>query len=459
MASETQLKAAAQEMITVLTLRDDDKQPIVLTKGMKSEDYEELIKSAMVLIEPEDVFTTPTKRIVNSFDITYFPEVMKIEETDDTDIPPLPTLEQEIGSAEKLKQLKDIVLSEPQFKAIRGKVASFTTVDALREEMLWLLSDKKIPMKEQVLPMEETQQQVAEKIHKKNIKDKPVQALPDEVPLPVRENQTGFSMRVKDIISIKPFNNLFAIDTVVLDAVTESMKKTGYDNAFPVVVWEDVCIDGHTRLIAAEKVGIEKVPVLLKNFQNEQVALEYAVHNQRDRRNLSEAELLHCIQIIDKPLTKSEAGKKKGKSLDEKKEKITPTHKTTAKVLKIGESKVVDARTVLGDESALNDVESGKKTISQAAKEVRSKKKAEKPAKLTALPQKTRIECAVGLIKKSEEFEFDISELIKQTKNEYITFGGKNGNGCSEAVDTVIEVLCAWGIVKMIDDNNFEIVE
>ena len=57
---------------------------------------------------------------------------------------------------------------------------------------------------------------------------------------------------------------------------------------------------------------IAEVPVIRQEFKDEKEALEYAIHNQRDRRNLSDAELLRCIEAIDAPMTKAEAGKKGG---------------------------------------------------------------------------------------------------------------------------------------------------
>ena len=59
-------------------------------------------------------------------------------------------------------------------------------------------------------------------------------------------------------------------------------------------------VDGHTRLQAAMDLGLEEVPVHKKSFPDEDAALEYAIHNQRHRRNLTEAEILRCIEAVDK---------------------------------------------------------------------------------------------------------------------------------------------------------------
>lgn len=464
MATETKLRNAAQEMITVMKLRDDDQTPIVLTKEMTVSDYTEIIKSAIGILEEGDTFTNPTKKVINEFDITWYPEVMEVKENTDEESP-FPALEEEISKTEKLKELKNIALSEPEFKSIRGKLASFVTADPLKKEMLWLLSDKKVPLKEQPLPFE-TANQVAERLSQKlidepvntRVKTPPVEKIQelDELEADLHKRM----MKVEDIMVIKPFNSLFDISPEVLAAVTESMKNTGYDHAFPVVLWEDVCIDGHTRIIAAEKLGIKEIPVQHKSFNNEKEALEYSIHNQRDRRNLTDAELLRCIAAIDKPLSKVQAGKKGGEAtVEEKVEKEVPSHKITAKKLKIGESKVTDARTVLADKKAKKDVESGKKTITKAAKEIRERKKAETPEKEKSVIAKTRIQIAAEFIKNSETYEIKIEELVETIEREFISAGGKIGYEKSkEAVKTVIEVLGAYGILRQINSNEIEIV-
>jgi ParB-like chromosome segregation protein Spo0J len=175
------------------------------------------------------------------------------------------------------------------------------------------------------------------------------------------------------------FSSLFNINEKTLDDIIQNMKEYGYDPAFPLTLWEDVVIDGHTRLMAALTCDIFEVPVFQKEFANEKEALDYAIHNQRARRNLSEAELLRCIEAIDKPMSKEEAGAKGGTSnFESKNAKIIPSHIETAETLGIGQSKVSDARTVLKDETAKKEVESGKKTIAAAAKDVREKNKPKK---------------------------------------------------------------------------------
>jgi ParB family chromosome partitioning protein len=400
----SQLRNSAQEFIDIMKLTDEvdgKKVKVRLTDDMGSEDYIKLIKSCMEMIEPDDPFSKETTDLVEELRNLKEGEEIAIEVEE---VIEEYSLEDEISKMENLKGLKEICQAEPQFKAIRGKLGSFKDVDALKEEMMWLLSDTKTPMTEQKLPLEETQQQVAERISKKNVEDVPVKTMENKFKTVPRTQDLEEVMLVENLVMIKPFKDIFEIDEKVLQSVTESMATKGYDKAFPIITWEDVVVDGHTRLKAALANGIEKVPVIHKKFKDEKEAVEYAIHNQRDRRNLSEAEILHCIQLLDKPMTKAEAGKKGGSvKTDEKIEKAEPTHKKTAKIVKVGQSKVTDARVVLTDKKAKADVEAGKKTIKEAAKEVREKKQAKSgqpvKEKVVKLTTKELLDEAVELIK------------------------------------------------------------
>ena len=388
MTQEQQLKDAVLELISVLKLTENGK-PIEITEDT---DLEKFLKEAYPLIEPGDVLSENTLTVIAEVKRAK-PKHKKPLEFTPEEIPDIPeqplTMVDEINSAERLKDLKEIVVAEDQFKKIRGILSGFKTVDELRVVMLKMLE---VPV----------QEDIPEKLHQK-VEDLPINSIAKtetdtgkivDMPelttkeaildLPDQSELVGRgTMKVSLIRTKNPFKSLFDISDAVRASIIASMEKNGYDPAHPIILWKDTVIDGHTRLESAKLLGIEEVPVLQKEFATEQEALEYAIHNQRDRRNMSEAELLRCIQAVDKPLTKQEAGSKGGLSNPESKiAKVEPTHKVTAEVLGIGQSKVTDARVVLASAEAIKEVESGKKTISGAAKEIREKKpKKEKVAK------------------------------------------------------------------------------
>ena len=101
----------------------------------------------------------------------------------------------------------------------------------------------------------------------------------------------------------EPFKSLFPIREADLDKIADDMKKHGFDHAHPIIVWAGhkfTVVDGHTRLAAARRLGIDAIPVVVREFGNENDALEYAIDSQRNRRNLSDAEMMRCLSALDK---------------------------------------------------------------------------------------------------------------------------------------------------------------
>ena len=110
-------------------------------------------------------------------------------------------------------------------------------------------------------------------------------------------------MYIDDIKTASPFRDLFPVRKRVLDDIMWDMRKNGYDNSQPLVLWKDhgnVVIDGHTRLSAAKKANIYQIPIIFKAFSDEEDALKYAIACQKNRRNLSDSELAACVVELDK---------------------------------------------------------------------------------------------------------------------------------------------------------------
>jgi ParB-like nuclease domain. len=110
-------------------------------------------------------------------------------------------------------------------------------------------------------------------------------------------------MATLEIHTAEPFNRLFPIKESVLNEIVEDMRVRGYDYGHPVIIWAGhkvTVVDGHTRLAAALKLGMSKIPILLKEFADEDAALQYAIRSQSHRRNLTDAELLTCLGELDK---------------------------------------------------------------------------------------------------------------------------------------------------------------
>jgi len=202
-------------------------------------------------------------------------------------------------------------------------------------------------------------------------------------------------MKIEQIKTAKPFEDLFHIEPLVLGRIQKDMEERGYDASQPIILWagKDMVIDGHTRLEAARQVGIEDVAVHSKSFADEEAALAYAIHNQRNRRNMTEAEILRCIEAVDK--------RREAQRDEQGKYTVGPSEPTgrsaaqTAEIVGTSESKVKRARAVLSDPEVAEEVRAGKVTINKGAQKVRAKKaKPPKPNAPTPAPEKPQAKTA-----------------------------------------------------------------
>lgn len=180
------------------------------------------------------------------------------------------------------------------------------------------------------------------------------------------------------IITRSPFMDLFPIKIETLNDIFQSMTAKGFDINQPLImgVFPEgyALIDGHTRRQASIKSGIESVPVVKMDFANDQEALDYAIHLQKDRRNITDSELYAYIHAIDKTETR---GRKKGSS-EPNLNKGSSAHRT-AELTGTSATKVKKARAIEkeGSDELKEEVRTGQKTINSAYNEVKYKGKDE----------------------------------------------------------------------------------
>ena len=184
-------------------------------------------------------------------------------------------------------------------------------------------------------------------------------------------------VRLTGIQEREPFKALFHRDGDQLKALTENMKTNGFDASHPLVLWEfkGILIDGHTRLEAARTLNLGEVPVVYKSFENEEEAIEYAVFNQIDRRNLKDDAIFNLVEMIDERWIRGR------KSNDDKENSsFIRSRDETAYRLKTSSTKVQKIRTILdsGDEMIIDRARKGKISINKAYLKVTADTKAER---------------------------------------------------------------------------------
>lgn len=204
-------------------------------------------------------------------------------------------------------------------------------------------------------------------------------------------------MNPTEIIIHKPFASLFPIDEILKLQIAKDMGENGFDRSQPIILaqWEGlespVCLDGHTRVNAAILAGIDNVPVWLReDFDNEDEALKHAIKLQRNRRNMTDAEIAACIEKLDH--RRSRGGNRKGgdgKAMPQNcgnKSGRSASAKELAETLNISPRKVEQTRTVL--DHAEPDIQEALRnkeiSINKAYQETQKRRKEARAAESTS---------------------------------------------------------------------------
>jgi ParB-like chromosome segregation protein Spo0J len=232
------------------------------------------------------------------------------------------------------------------------------------------------------------------------------------------EGEFDFKMRaISELNTAAPFEGFFKIKQQTLADITADMQERGYDRSQPIIVWKgrDIVIDGHSRLQAAKKIGLAEVPVHEAHFDNEDEAFDYAVHNQRDRRNLTDAELHKLIQAVDQ---RKRQGERTDLASDEAKSTPGKSAAVTAEKLGISVTKAEQSRAVAANPEINQKVSGGELSIAKGAKEARAEKKAEatsEPAttkKTIAIKQADKALQELGKIPKDDPEYWEAFEKV-----------------------------------------------
>jgi hypothetical protein len=183
------------------------------------------------------------------------------------------------------------------------------------------------------------------------------------------------------------FSELFPIRQELLDEIAKNMEEDGYDPLQPITLalWDGqgqpVCIDGHTRLQAAMKAGIDEVPTCKKKFPTEEEAWNYAVHLQAHRRNLTDFDLFRLMQAVDKR-DERQRNQDTGQFTTAQGCATGKSAEATARKLGVSTRKVEQMRTIndYGDPDIIDALEAEEISINQACKRTQDKKKSEVPS-------------------------------------------------------------------------------
>ncbi len=269
-------------------------------------------------------------------------------------------------------------------------------------------------------------------------------------------------MNIEKIKTHPTFEGIFRIDQELLARIEQDMREGRYDISQPIILatWEGqkelVCIDGHTRLQAAKNAGIEKVPFFKHEFDTEQEAIEKAVKLQRNRRNMTDAEIIAVIEAIDRKKPRggdrrSEEAKSK-KSSDTIEKSGSKSAAGTAEKLGVSTTKVDRTRCVLnhGDPETIEAVKNGEMLINQACQETREKKSKRNKTNKTKPNSSTKNSKREATDECQEPRQGDTGTEVKETAPVVISMeqyralfelGGSIEDHLASAIDLYLESL------------------
>jgi ParB family chromosome partitioning protein len=250
---------------------------------------------------------------------------------------------------------------------------------------------------------------------------KSLSILKDEKKLDLNNSGTILLARLLPLSEIKlqkEFQDLFPLNPANVEKLTQRITETGYDNSQPVHIWHKdntyVLIDGHHRREGAIRAGLHEIPCSLHSFSTKDEALKYAISLQTDRRNLSDAELLTALKVVD-------ALKIRGMGAEGDKGKSASR---SAQILGISTSRVEKTRMIekYASKEIKDQIKSGELTLNKAYLLVRENLEPETAQVKIKKPSKELIQFIQRANKFFEENDMTALQSLFQ---EYLSLKGK----------------------------------
>lgn len=201
-------------------------------------------------------------------------------------------------------------------------------------------------------------------------------------PLPVPRVVESRMVKVADIKIADTFKALFAPKPATVQLLTDDMKRRGFDPAHRIVIWAESgeLVDGHCRKAAAEAAGTEEIPAVLVSFATEDDAIEYAIHTQCARRNLSDADILCLVEQLDRLRARGGDRRSAGASSTAPSGAVERSSEETAGKIGVSARTVERARRVIKSEKPdiIASVKAGTTSINKAQAQLKPKKRVSK---------------------------------------------------------------------------------
>lgn len=115
-----------------------------------------------------------------------------------------------------------------------------------------------------------------------------------------KDNAKIKMMAISELHFDRDFKAVFQQETDKVTEIANDMRINGFDKTRPIVVTEkNTIVDGHSRFMAAQKAGLQKVPVIIKKFDSRDETLEYEYRMQLNSRRLTDGEFFAAFLKLD----------------------------------------------------------------------------------------------------------------------------------------------------------------
>jgi len=354
-------------------------------------------------IQPGDPFSNEIKKLFDKLSTITDEELQ--EQLPDDDYSTGDSLPEQIGSAVKLKELKDICKANDEFISLRSDLGIYSKVEMLRDKMIETLTLGKIDSKEEDPAIEEEE-------------------VPEDVPETIPEEEfVGEDLKV--------FPRFHAACPALSEEELKDLEALILKDGKilqPILTWGGYIVDGHNRYDIAMKHSIP-FPVMEMEFESEDAVVIWIKENAISQRNLSDYARYELIKDI-KGILKGEAKKRMahgktapGKKMrDEDKEEAKGTRKQLAEISGLSEGQIAKIETInkVVDEDTKEQLRKGKTTVGKVHKEITKKD--------TPLTDKEKFDIAANdlekwVVKYSDDEIFDqytamVADIIRQMREE-----------------------------------------
>jgi hypothetical protein len=362
MIKKEQLLKTAAELNDIMGLNP----PIspVLDTASVIETIQKIIR--LGLINPTDIFTPETEALIEEIKKTPEDGLFMVEPAEEQP-EEKGDLYNKVATAMKLRELKNIVMANVEFKDVRPDLDSYKNVEILRDALVEIITKQS---------MEEDSGVAAGAEVTGSLTEQQSDPEPELEPEPEPQAPVAEGTGLPNLFVHPRFKGACPLLSEAEYASLEDLISRDGKIYQPILTWNNFIVDGHNRYDIAVKYNIP-FAVEEKEFADEDEVVLWIKENALSQRNLSDYAKYEMIKSIEADLKSIGIKHMRYKSmLDEINTHNTRellAEKSGLSTSQIARAKVIEEQ---APESVKEDLRAGKIKIGTAHKDIKKKEKA-----------------------------------------------------------------------------------